>query len=255
MKEKELKTSVGQRVAISIIAFFMLGSIIASYAAIIVGNSTSSNSSDTQQLSDERMSYYTDNYASKLAKFKETTQADFEVFSKYLSEVKAYNESAANEGTVQVRDLLTGTGRTLGAESDDYLAYYVGWCADESIFESSMDTNSPATASGFATMLDPSLIKEMYGSKLIEGWYMGMNGAKIGGVREVSIPSELAYKDQKELCGGYNKPIKYLIMTKENEEPLKTALEDLNTASIMLQYAEYGIDYEKEAAAQQLTGD
>lgn len=255
MKEKELKTSTGQRVAISIIAFFMLGSIIASYAAIIVGNSTSSNSSDTQKLSDERMSYYTDNYTSKLAKFKETTQADFEVFSKYLSEVKAYNESAANEGTVQVRDLLTGTGRTLGAESDDYLAYYVGWCADESIFESSMDTNSPAAASGFATMLDPSLIKEMYGSKLIEGWYMGMNGAKIGGVREVSIPSELAYKDQKELCGGYNKPIKYLIMTKENEDPLKTALEDLNTASIMLQYAEYGIDYEKEAAAQQITGD
>ena len=255
MKEKELKTSTGQRVAISIIAFFMLGSIIASYAAIIVGNSTSSNSSDTQKLSDERMRYYTDNYTSKLAKFKEITQADFEVFSKYLSEVKAYNESAANEGTVQVRDLLTGTGRTLGAESDDYLAYYVGWCADESIFESSMDTNNPTSASSFATMLDPSLIKEMYGSKLIEGWYMGMNGAKIGGVREVSIPSELAYKDQKELCGGYNKPIKYLIMTKENEDPLKTALEDLNTASIMLQYAEYGIDYEKEAAAQQITGD
>ena len=254
MQEKQLKTSVGQRVAISIIAFFMLGSIIASYAAIIVGNSTSSNSSDTQ-LSDERMAYYSDNYASKLAKFKEVTQADFEVFSKYLSEVKAYNESAANEGTVQVRDLLTGTGRTLGAEADDYLAYYVGWCADESVFESSMNTENIATASGFATMLDPSLIKEMYGSKLIEGWYMGMNGAKIGGVREVSIPSELAYKDQKELCGGYNKPIKYLIMTKENEDPLKTALEELNTASIMLQYANYGIDYEKEAAAQQITGD
>ena len=255
MQEKELKTSVGQRVAISIIAFFMLGSIIASYAAIIVGNSTS-NSEETQKLSDERMSYYTDNYASKLAAFKEATAADFATFAPYLSEVKAYNETTLNESTtVQVRDLLVGTGRTLGADSDDYLAYFVGWCADESVFESSLDTQSPASASAFATMLDPSLIKEMYGSKLIEGWYMGMNGAKIGGIREVAIPSSLAYKDDKEICGGYNKPIKYLIMAKENDGALKTALEDLNTASIMLQYANYGIDYEKEAAAQQITGD
>lgn len=256
MQEKELKTSVGQRVAIGIIAFFMLGSIIASYAAIMVANNSSSSESQTQKLSDERMNYYTDNYASKLAKFKETTAADFATFAPYLSEVKAYNEATANEAvTVQIRDLLPGTGRTLGADSDDYLAYYVGWCADESVFESSLDTLSPASATGFATMLDPSLIKEMYGSKLIEGWYMGMNGAKIGGIREISIPSALAYKDQKELCGGYNKPIKYLIMAKENIDPLKTALEDLNTASIMLQYANYGIDYEKEAAVQQVTGD
>lgn len=253
MEAKELKTSVGQRIAISIIAFFMLGSIIASYAAIIVGQNSSSNQ-ETTKLSDERMAYYQDNYAAKLAKFKEISAADFEVFSKYLTEVKGFNESAANGDTVAVRDLLVGSGRALGAEADDYLAYYVGWCADESVFESSLDTNSPSAAASFATMLDPSLIKEMYGSKLIEGWYLGMNGAKIGGVREITIPGSLAYKDTKELCGGYNKPIKYLIMAKENEEPLKTALEDLNTASIMMQYASYGIDYEKEAAAQQITG-
>ena len=84
MKEKELKTSVGQRVAISIIAFFMLGSVIASYAAIIVGNSNNqSNASETQKLSEERMAYYQDNYASKLAKFKETTKEDVE---QYLNE-------------------------------------------------------------------------------------------------------------------------------------------------------------------------
>ena len=255
MQEKELKTSVGQRVAIAIIAFFMLGSIIASYAAIIVGQNSNS-SSETQTLSEERMSYYTDNYASKLAQFKETTDADFATFAAYLPEVKAFNETALNESTtVEIRDLLVGNGRTIGAEDDDYLAYYVGWCADESVFESSLNTDNVSNATGFATMLDPSLIKEMYGSKLIEGWYMGMDGAKIGGVREVAIPSSLAYKDQKELCGGYNKPIKYLIMTKENEGALKTALEELNTASIMLQYAQYGIDYEKEAAAQQITGD
>lgn len=253
MQEKELKTSVGQRVAISIIAFFMLGSIIASYAAIMVANNGSS-SSETQTLSTERMTYYNENYTSKLAKFKEISQPDFEIFSKYLSEVKAFNETTANEGTVAVRDLYVGNGRTLGAESDDYLAYYVGWCADESIFESSLNKDN-TSATGFATMLDPSLIKEMYGAKLIEGWYMGMNGAKIGGVREVSIPSSLAYKDEKEVCGGYNKPIKYLIMAKENQDPLKTALEDLNTASIMLQYAQMGVDYEKEAAVQQTTGD
>ncbi|MBR3270181.1 FKBP-type peptidyl-prolyl cis-trans isomerase [Candidatus Saccharibacteria bacterium] len=257
MKEKELKTSVGQRVAISIIAFFMLGSVIASYAAIIVGNSNNqSNASETQKLSEERMAYYQDNYASKLAKFKETTKEDFEKFAPYLSEVKGFNETAANESTtVQIRDLLVGDGRTLGANADDYLAYYVGWCADESVFESSLDTDKLSSATGFATMLDPGLIKELYGSSLIEGWYMGMDGARIGGIREITIPSSLAYKDQKEICGGYNKPIRYMIMAKENDQPLKFVLSELNTATIMLQYANYGIDYEKEAAVQQPTGE
>lgn len=240
MEEKELKTSVGQRVAIGIIAFFMLGSIIASYAAILVSNNSSSSSDDVQQLSDERMAYYQSNYAEKLAAFKAASQADFEKFSPYLSEVKAYNETAANESGVQSRDVVAGTGRALEEMDSNYLAYYLGWCADESIFDSSFDSATNPTA--FAKALDISV-------GMIEGWYTGVQGMKIGGIREITIPGELAYGNQTEICGGYNKPLRFLIMAVPKEDPLKTASSDLDTAYLMLQYANYGIDYEQQVTS------
>ena len=45
MDEKELKTSTKQRVAIIIIAVLMLGSIIASYAAIVFNGGKDGNTS------------------------------------------------------------------------------------------------------------------------------------------------------------------------------------------------------------------
>ena len=243
MQEKELKTSVGQRVAIGIIAFFMLGSIIASYAAILVSNNKSSEESSST-LSEDRLNYYQEKYVEKLSKFKEVSKSDYDKFSPYTSEIKAYNENSANGDTVQIRDLVAGTGRTLGEKDGDYLAYYVGWCADETIFDSSFDNDNNPSA--FAKALDVSV-------GMIEGWYMGAQGMKLGGIREITIPGKLAYADQTEICGGYNKPLRFLIMPVAAEEPLKTASSELDAAYMMLQYANYGIDYEKEAAAQQTT--
>lgn len=239
MQEKELKTSVGQRVAIGLIAFLMLGSIVASYAAIIVSNNKSSD--ESSKLSDERMKYYESKYSEAVTKFKETSKADYQTFSSYLADIKAYNETSANENGVQVRDLLKGTGRTLGEKDGDYLAYYVGWCADESIFDSSLDNDKKP--SSFVKALDVSL-------GMIEGWYQGVQGMKLGGVREITVPSNLAYADQTEICGGYNKPLKFLIMAVPAEDPLKSAATEVDSAYMMLQYANYGIDYEKEALTQ-----
>lgn len=240
MEEKQLKTSTGQRVAIGVIAFIMLGSIIASYAAIIVGNSSKSDSGNAM-LDDERMAYYQSKYAEKLNTFKEVSANDYNTFSGYRSEVKAYNETAANESGVVTRDLLVGSGRTLAEKDSDYLAYYIGWCADESVFDSSFDNDKSPSA--FAKALDVSL-------GMIEGWYQGAAGMKLGGVREMTIPGELAYGNQTEICGGYNKPLKFLVMAVAKEDPLKTAAQELDSAYMMLQYAYYGIDYEKEAGNQ-----
>ena len=239
MEEKELKTSTGQRVAIAIIAFIMLGSIIASYAAIIIGNSSKSDSSE-KKLSDERMAYYQDGYNEKLATFKEVTKNDYATFSPYISEVKAYNEKAANEGGVQIRDLKAGSGRVLEEKDGDYLAYYIGWCADETIFDSSLDDKTSPKA--FSKALDVSV-------GMIEGWYQGAQGMKLGGVREITIPGELAYGDKSEICGGYNKPLRFLVMAVPADDPLKTAAKELDTAYMALQYANYGMDYEKEVVS------
>ena len=232
MNEKELKTSPKQRIFITLIAVIMLGSMLASYAAIIVGNSSSASS---DKISEAKKQEYENAYNEQLAKFKEATKDDFNKFSKYRSEIKAYNETTVNNGSVESRDLVIGDGRELKEDSSDYLAYYVGWCADESIFDSSFDNNSSPTA--FAKILDTSL-------GMIEGWYAGISGMRINGIREIAIPSSLAYGNSMEICGGYNKPLKFIVMTKENKDPLKTLAANLDTAYLKVQYAYQGIDYD-----------
>ncbi|MBR0242572.1 FKBP-type peptidyl-prolyl cis-trans isomerase [Candidatus Saccharibacteria bacterium] len=235
MEEKELKTSLKQRIIIAVIAVVMVGSILASYAAIVINGSKGSSTADSG-VSEEKIAQYSEEYTEKLAKFKEVSASDFKTFLPYKSEVKAYNETAANANGVQTRDLLAGTGRKLTEDDTDYLAYYIGWCADETIFDSSLDNISSPTA--FDKALDASL-------GMIEGWNVGVIGMRLGGVREVTVPGELAYGSSMEICGGYDKPLKFLVMAVANEDPLKTAAAELDIAYLKLQYAYYGIDYEE----------
>lgn len=240
MEEKELKTSVGQRVAIALIAIIMVGSMIASYAAIIISGSSSGSSSDTEGIGNERIAYYEEAYYTKLNEFKNASQEDFETFWQYKGAIAGYNENAANEGGLVRQDLLTGSGRELSDGDTDYLAYYVGWCADETIFDSSLDDETNATA--FSSALTGS-------ADMIAGWTTGVIGMRLGGVRVITIPGELAYGDSTEICGGYNKPLKFLVMTVANEDPLRTLKEELSLAYTKLYYAYYGIDYEKQYGA------
>ena len=236
MEEKELKTSTKQRVVIITIAVLMLGSMIASYAAIILnGGKSSADSSADSSISDEKIAEYEAAYSRKKEEFEKASAGDFSRFIKYKSEIKAYNEASANENGVKVKDLEVGSGRELGVDDSDYLAYYVGWCADESIFDSSFDNNSDPKA--FSKILDASL-------GMIEGWNLGIEGMKIDGIRIVTIASEFAYKDQMEICGGYNKPLKFMIMTKSKDGDLGKLAAELDTAYMRLQYANYGIDYD-----------
>ncbi len=237
MDEKELKTSPKQRFFIILIAVIMLGSIIASYAAIVINGSKSGTStSDSSQVDEAKIAEYESAYNEKQAEFSAATKDDFDKFIKYKSEIKAYNETAANEAGVETRDLEKGSGKKIEEDDSDYLAYYVGWCADESIFDSSFDDNKNPTA--FAKILDASL-------GMIEGWNVGVEGMRIGGIREITVPSELAYGESMEICGGKNKPLKFIVMPMAKEGELKTLATELDQAYMRLQYAYYGMDYDE----------
>ena len=221
MEEKELKTSPKQRFFIILIAVIMLGSIIASYAAIILNGGVSSDSDDG--ISEEKLAQYEEAYNNKTAEFKEFTKSDYEKFIQYKSEITGYNETTANENGLQKRDLKEGSGEVVDDSGSNYYAYYVGWCADESVFDSSFDDNDNPT--GFSKALDPS-------AGLIEGWTQGVKGMKIGGVRKITIPGELAYGDSMEICG-------------DDLEKISTEVEEAFTR---YQYAQYGIDYDNMAS-------
>ena len=236
MDEKELKTSPRQRFFIGLIAVLLLGSMLASYAAIIInGSSSSSSSSTTTEIDDATLAEYESAYSAKLAEFKSATADDFSKFIAYKSEIKAYNETSANENGIQTRDLVSGSGASVKEDGSNYLAYYVGWCADESIFDSSFDDSANPTA--FAKILDPSL-------GMIDGWTAGVDGMKVGGIRELTISSEFAYQDSIEICGGYNKPLKFLVYAVAKEDPIKTLADELDYAFMRYQYAQYGINYD-----------
>lgn len=235
MEEKELKTSLKQRIIISLIAIVMVGSMIAGYAIIILNGGGKGNSGDTGEIDEAKIAEYQEAYDAKLAEFKEISKADFDKFVQYKSEVKAYNETSANTSGLQTRDLVKGSGEKLAEGDTNYLAYYIGFCADESIFDSSFDSDSNPTS--FKSALDASM-------GLIEGWNAGVVGMRLGGIREITIPGELAYGDSTEICGGYNKPLKFIVMAVANDGDLKRVSNELETANMRLQYAQYGMDYD-----------
>lgn len=86
-----------------------------------------------------------------------------------------------NVPSLQVVDLVVGTGAEAKAEST-ITAHYTGALAkDGTIFQSSKDTGQPFTS--------PL-------SGLIKGWQQGIPGMKEGGTRRLIIPAELAYGAQ-----------------------------------------------------------
>ena len=238
MDEKDLKTSPKQRFFIILIAILMLGSIIASYALIIANGGkvgTDTSSYDEIDVDEEKIAELEAAYTKKEEEFSKATKDDYEEFIEYRSRIKAYNETSANQSGVQSEDLKKGSGHKLEEGDYDYYAYYVGWCADGTIFDSSFNNNDNPTA--FSKALDASL-------GMIEGWNAAVVGMRMDGIREITVPGELAYGDSMEICGGYNKPLKFLIMAKAKDEQLTTLSSELDKAYMRLQYAYYGIDYD-----------
>lgn len=238
MDEKDLKTNPKQRFFIILIAVLMLGSIVASYALIIANGGkvgTDATTSDEIEVDEKKIAELEAAYNKKVEEFASKTKSDYDEFISYRSRIRAYNEATANQSGVKSEDLKIGTGRELGEGDYNYYAYYVGWCSDGTVFDSSFNDNENPTS--FDMTLDASL-------GMIEGWNAAVVGMKLGGIREITVPGELAYGDSTEICGGTNKPLRFLVMAKAKEDPLKTLATELDQAYMRLQYAYYGVDYD-----------
>lgn len=229
MDEKSLKTTRWQRIGILIIAILLLGGTVFAYLFIFMGSSSSDTSND------ELIADLTEQYDAKAAELEAAaaplSDQYFDDFSGYLSEVKAYNAASAEAEVLGVKDLKTGTGKTLEEGDTDYFAYYIGWCADGSIFDSSFDDTENPTA--LNVPLDASV-------GLIEGWNQGVIGMKLGGVRQLTISGDLAYGDTQEICGGYNSPLKFIILAIEKDEDIAALNSELDDLYLQLYYAYYG---------------
>ena len=85
-------------------------------------------------------------------------------------------------------DVASGSGASAEAEKCLY-AHYTGWLVDGKKFDSSRDTASngqPRTPLGF----------KQGARQVIAGWDSGFEGMKVGGVRRLFIPYQVAYGEK-----------------------------------------------------------
>jgi peptidylprolyl isomerase len=83
------------------------------------------------------------------------------------------------ESGLKYFDLVEGEGET--AESGMQVSvHYTGWLTDGTKFDSSIDRGQP-------------FVFPLGTGNVIAGWDDGVQGMKVGGIRQLNIPSELAY--------------------------------------------------------------
>ena len=189
----------GQRIGIWIIAAFMAIGTIGSFAIIVLANSN--DQKDQARLNQLTAEYQkeTKAYEAKVAaQATELSSQYYETFNKFSSRPSTFDKASITSLTSE--DLVVGTGEDITAEST-FTAYYIGWTPDGNIFDSSISEGAlkaPITAAP---------------GGVIKGWTEGVAGMKVGGVRELSIPSELAYGESGQGDSiPANTPLKFVVM-------------------------------------------
>ena len=192
-----MSTSRSQRAGIWIIAVVLTVGTIGSFFVIILSNNNQAkDTASEQKLEDDYTKQYKAYQAKIDAQTKQLSDQYYPILSQYTGEVGTF--TASDVKALATKDLKEGDGETIG-DSTSYSAYYIGWTPDGKIFDESI-------ASG-------ALKTPIAGSGLIDGWVKGVKGMKLGGVRELTIPSDQAYGAQGSGSSiKPNTPIKFIVL-------------------------------------------
>ncbi len=201
-----MATRKSQRIFIWIIAVVMTVGTLAGFVAMIIEPGNVKNDQarmekiyadyqkaqeDYQKQVNEKVGKYTTNASEYSTQY-------FEELSSYMSSVQPFDKDSVKE--LGKNDLKQGTGDEI-KDGDSFVAYYVGWTPDGQSFDGSIDGDK---------LKAPYLVQP---GAVIQGWTLGVVGMKVGGVRELTIPSEQAYGEagSGDKIPG-NTPIKFFIM-------------------------------------------
>ncbi len=232
MDQNQLKTTWKTRIIVGVIAFLMLFSTVAVYVLIVLSNE---NKKVNNEVASEELKKVEKELDEKRAEAEaltdELSNKHFGTLKKYRSAVKSYNAQAVNDAGLKTKDLAKGSGAEIKSDTE-YYAYYIGWCADESVFDSSFDSWDSASSLSAPIQYTPGE------SSLIAGWVDGIIGMRIGGVREIDIPGELAYGNDREICGGKNSPLKFIVYPVEVSDKYKQTVKEFD-----LLYNQYTVLY------------
>lgn len=198
-----MATPKGQRIGILIITIVMIVGTLGSFIVMIIANENARKDQIAYQKYQEEYQKKIEAYKKKLqVQSDEMSTKYYPIFSPYATRVGAFDRDSVKE--LKTEDLLVGDGDEI-KDGTKYAAYYIGWTADGKIFDQSIagdKLKAPFDASAGA----------------IKGWVEGVKGMKIGGVRQLTIPSEKAYGDKaqtndqgKETIPA-NSPLQFIVM-------------------------------------------
>lgn len=199
-----MATPRSQRIGIWIIAIVLAVGTLGSF--LVMGLSVGNQKIDAA----EQQKDLTDYQSKVAAQAKVLSDKYYATFSQYASIPAVFD--ATDVTTLDKKDLKVGDGADLTV-STAYSAYYIGWNPTGVIFDQSISENS--------------LKAPLAGGNMMPGWNEGIIGMKMGGVRELSIPSDQAYG---ETGSGDNippnTPLKFVVMVipKVEDIPIPASL-------------------------------
>lgn len=190
-----MATPKSQRIGIWVIAIVMLIGTIGGFLAMILqGNNSQADQAQQNKMLEE----YKKQMEEQEKRGKELSNTYYPQFKPYQSEPAAFDMNVGD--AVGKRDLKVGDGEEVTADTK-YEAYYIGWNPKGKMFDSSFDGEA------LRAPIDTSQ------TTLIDGWNEGVMGMKIGGVREITIPSDKAYGEKGSGDDiPPNTPIKFIVM-------------------------------------------
>lgn len=205
-----MATQRAQRIGIWIIAIVLTVGTLAGFIAIIL--QPKNQATDQAKLSALTAQYQAaqNDYQKKVnAQTADLTTKYFAEFNQYSSLPAPFNK--ADVTSLTTKDLKIGDGAVITSTST-FSAYYIGWNPSGVVFDGSISGSSlkaPFTVSP---------------GGVIAGWSEGTVGMKVGGVRELSIPSDKAYgATGSGTTIPPNTPLKFVIMIIPTPETIPQA--------------------------------
>lgn len=200
-----MATTKFQRWGILTIMIVTVVGTIGSFAVMILASKNEAADTAAYQAA---LTQYQEDYKAYQAKVD--AQADtlsgnyYETFSQYSTRVGTFDRDGVKD--LVKTDLVIGDGEEVTGTTQ-FAAYYIGWNPKGKVFDQSIDTiNNKLKA--------PLTVAEgLDNASLIDGWKEGMKGMKIGGVRELTIPSDKAYGESGQGDDiPANTPLKFVVM-------------------------------------------
>lgn len=195
-----MASKTSQRVGIWIIVIILAAGTLTSFVAIIFANQNSNK--EAQEL----LAACTDYKGRLKVQSDELSAKYYPELSKFTDRVSSFDKSSVTE--LKTNDLKVGDGEEI-TEDSVYKAYYIGWNPDGKIFDQSIQGDGLKGPINAAP------------GGLIEGWGEGVVGMKVGGIREITIPSEKAYGEMDYSADiPPNTPLKFIVMIVPDPETL-----------------------------------